>query len=205
MSDIMLCSHNTMTYLPIKDWYLKPFRFMVQCQSLNLEDQITDNVRIFDIRIGYEKNNFVFKHGLTSFKTAKGVVNTLCDTFRYVATFYKEENFWFNITLETSKRDAALEKKFCTLLDELKSIVNNEGLKNVILCGGQTKADWSTIYKFDDIMPYCQQIFASSPTNNNKLCGLYPKMYANKHNHDAYINFDKDEYTALMIDFIEIR
>lgn len=50
-----LASHNSMTYLPIKKWWLKPFRFIAQCQNKTIEEQYQAGVRMFDIRIAFNK------------------------------------------------------------------------------------------------------------------------------------------------------
>ena len=32
-----LGTHNSMSYLPLKKWYMYPFRFMAKCQKLSVD------------------------------------------------------------------------------------------------------------------------------------------------------------------------
>lgn len=63
-----LGSHNTMTYLPVRQWYLKPFWWMARCQSKDIKEQ-SKYTDFFDIRVRFDKNdNPVFAHGLIEYK-----------------------------------------------------------------------------------------------------------------------------------------
>ena len=66
---MILGSHNTMSYLPPKHWWMKPFRFMAQCQRENYVEQYLDGARFFDLRVWFDDaGGIVFKHGLIKFK-----------------------------------------------------------------------------------------------------------------------------------------
>lgn len=66
---MVLGTHNSMTYLPLKKWYMYPFRFMSKCQSKNIDEQYKSGARIFDLRISFTKRGEVeFRHGMTSYK-----------------------------------------------------------------------------------------------------------------------------------------
>ena len=66
----MIGSHNSMSYLPVRQWYLKPFGWMARCQSKTLGEQlITYGVRLFDFRVRFDVcGNLVFAHGPVQFK-----------------------------------------------------------------------------------------------------------------------------------------
>lgn len=66
----MIGSHNSMSYLPVRQWYLKPFCWMARCQSKTLSEQYRYyEVRLFDLRVRFDKNgDLVFAHGPIEFK-----------------------------------------------------------------------------------------------------------------------------------------
>lgn len=66
----MIGSHDTMTYLPAKQWYLKPFKWMAKCQNKSMEEQFNVyGIRLFDFRIKFDKHNKPwFAHGWLKFK-----------------------------------------------------------------------------------------------------------------------------------------
>lgn len=59
-----LGSHNSLTYLPVKQWYLKPFKWVAKCQSKTIDEQFCDyGVRLFDIRVKFNNGEPVVAHG----------------------------------------------------------------------------------------------------------------------------------------------
>lgn len=212
MLDIVFATHNTMTYLPIKQWYFKPFAFIARCQDIDIYSQMALGTRVFDIRVGKYKGKFVFKHGFCAFSYKnKDALTYLCDIFTYIKNCYdNNENFFFSITLETRKRNKKLEKEFISFVDDIFNLLYNvnkhiTSSSNIIICGGQNKADWfSLVPRITDIVPHFKQAFASSPTNKNKLDRLYPKRYAINNNAKLYDTFDPKEYDCLMLDFVEL-
>lgn len=62
-------SHNTMSYLPVRQWWLRPFRAWGRCQRLNLRDQWKAGVRHFDLRIKFDDDGTArFGHGLLTYR-----------------------------------------------------------------------------------------------------------------------------------------
>ena len=47
---IVIGSHNSLSYLPLKHWWQKPLRIFARCQSMTLQEQYDEGVRLFDIR-----------------------------------------------------------------------------------------------------------------------------------------------------------
>lgn len=69
----MLGTHNSLSYLPVKQWWLKPFFWVARCQSLDIEQQYEMGVRYFDIRVRFPKGmtdwrQAVTAHGLITYK-----------------------------------------------------------------------------------------------------------------------------------------
>ena len=58
-----------MSFLPVKQWWLRPFRAWGRCQRLSLAEQWEAGVRYFDMRIKFDsKGRANFGHGLISYR-----------------------------------------------------------------------------------------------------------------------------------------
>ena len=59
-------AHNAWSYLPVRKWWMKPFRFMAKCQSANIRSQyLLHGVRCFDLRIAFDKDDkMLIRHGM---------------------------------------------------------------------------------------------------------------------------------------------
>ena len=72
-------SHNTMSYLPVRQWWLKPFRAWGRCQTKTLEQQWETGVRHFDFRIKFDKDgNASFGHGLITYECDSSPELVIC-------------------------------------------------------------------------------------------------------------------------------
>lgn len=69
---MILGSHNTMTYLKPRKWWMWFGKFMAKCQKLTIEEQYEKGARFFDLRISFiEENGIIkpiFSHGLIDYK-----------------------------------------------------------------------------------------------------------------------------------------
>jgi hypothetical protein len=58
-----------MTYLKPEKWWMKVFNFMSKCQEVSIEQQYDKyGIRVFDLRIAFDKSTPKFKHGLVTYK-----------------------------------------------------------------------------------------------------------------------------------------
>lgn len=55
----MIGSHNTFSYLPIKNKWRKIFKPWYKCQDKNILKQIANGARFFDIRVKFDKKGFL--------------------------------------------------------------------------------------------------------------------------------------------------
>lgn len=67
---MMIGTHNTMSYLPPKRWWMRPLRVFARCQRKSLAEQIAAGVRVFDLRVYRDNGYWCFAHGLVKFKGA---------------------------------------------------------------------------------------------------------------------------------------
>ena len=76
MSEFILGSHNSLSYLPIRHLWQRVCAPWARCQRLTLREQYDAGVRLFDIRVRFDEdrntlfchNNVVFKYGIGDFK-----------------------------------------------------------------------------------------------------------------------------------------
>lgn len=211
MKKLKLASHNTMTYLPVKQWWLKPFAWMAKCQSKELYDQHKAGAIIYDFRvkpiIKFDELNmpyieWQFGHGLITYKLDEKFhdvykVFSALDSY----AFRTPTNVYGRILLEYNKRDAVIEEYFKRLCNYLETT-----MIDTKWCGGQTKADWSTIYNFKNSLPTIVEHYSSMPSNP-KWYGIWPWLYAKLTNNKIIKKCKNDpnfiiKNKSLMIDFI---
>lgn len=188
---MILGSHNTMTYLPVRQWYFKPLFWTARCQSKTLWEQFQYGARLFDFRVRFNKSgDLVFAHGPIEFK---GDVNTVLEDLNSWAQGY---NVYVRIILESNSRmkdQDEQEEHFRYFCESIQ-----EDYKNLIFFGGNRKYDWTVIYDFGTQEPVLDDKYSS--TTGSKLDDLWPWLYARTHNKKLLENgTDKD---VLFIDYI---
>ena len=146
MENVLIGSHNTMTYLPIEcKWYLKPFmwvgnKLFAQCQNHNIYYQIfSRQVRVFDLRVYLGPNNqWNFAHGLAKYQTDYNL-----DRILRILSLY---NFpiYVRILLEKYKNEEECDEfaKMCENIEQT--------YPNITFFGGNRKGDWKKLYQFKD-------------------------------------------------------
>lgn len=63
----MLGSHNSMSYLPIVNWWQRWQKHWCCCQSKTIKEQLAAGVRFFDIRVRFIDNTWHFVHNKIDF------------------------------------------------------------------------------------------------------------------------------------------
>ena len=198
---MILGSHNSMTYLPVKQWYFKPLFWTVRCQSKPLLEQYWNGARLFDIRVRFTKSgDLAFAHGPIEFK---GDVHTVLEDLN---SWAQNDKVYVRVILESNSpmKDQFLQEEhfgyFCEHIQNKYT--------NLTFFGGNRKYDWKRIYDFgteeptlDDKYSSTTDIFGGRPnTLRAKLDDLWPWLYAKIHNKNTLKNgTDKD---VLFIDFI---
>lgn len=191
-------THNSMTYLPVKQWYLRPFKLFAKCQSKGLFDQIHKyNSRIIDLRLyfDYDCYRWCFAHGYINFKNASIIpVLTYIDESR--KSLNDGSEWYVRILLEKVKDD--IEKEwFVDLCSSLEKTY-----PNIKFYGGNYKPDWTKLYTFkNDINDVLNNQWVSSMQSNARWYEkLVPKFYAKRMNKT---NKDNIAEITNIFDFIE--
>lgn len=98
----MLGSHNSLSYLPCRKWWMYLINWAAKCQSKTLSEQFHDGVRYFDIRLKWDsrKETWIIAHGLIEYK---GNIRRVLETLNSLAEFYNEK-IYVRFLLEYNKR-----------------------------------------------------------------------------------------------------
>lgn len=181
-----LGTHNSMTYLKLKYWYLYPFRFMAKCQSMTIQQQYEYGIRYFDLRISFTKDSELeFRHGLVSYKS------NVLEVIEYLNS--QKEPVYCKFCLECAKEDKRQEnlfKYYCEIFEKK--------YRNIKFYGGHSKAK-RDIYTFQVNEPDLEYKFASG--QKPFIDDLWPWLYARMHNRKSKKECKKG---LLILDFVEL-
>lgn len=185
---VKLGSHNTLTYLPVLKWWMKPIKFMAQCQETSIEEQYNKyNVRLFDIRIFFINKKPIIAHGAIKFKgDIYNILNWIngLDDIIYTRIILEE-----NHPNETDE-DEKLFKEFCYEIENK--------YRNIKFFGGRRKYDWLVLFQFKNEDPSLDDKYSS--TTWKIYDDWFPRLYAITHNKkNKLLGTNKD---FLFIDFV---
>lgn len=200
-------SHNSMSYMPVKQWYFKPLRWTFRCQDVSIHDQYYKyGVKLFDLRINFDKDYTpYFAHGMAKFK---GNVYTTINQLNNFAKL-NDDTIHIRIILECNrktKRQNEQEecfKKFCEKIQKEYT--------NLIFFGGNRKYDWEKIYNFNVNDPSLDNKYSSTTellggkhgSLRAKLDDIYPRLYAKLKNKKNIKEGTTKDF--LFIDFVNIQ
>lgn len=205
---MILGSHNTMTYLKPKKWWMWFGKFVAKCQKLSIEEQYKKGARWFDIRLSIPKDKSghlepVFSHGWMDYK---GVYPA--EVFEFLG---KHKDAYCRIVLEKGGRDE--EDLFRFYVYRWMNLYN----MNVVQIA--KKGEWKNLIEPNAKTPLgIKDAYASCNGNYPQyqnlpgilrykswsgllIDDLWPWVYAklnNKKNLERY----KNEDITLLIDFI---
>lgn len=208
---MILGSHNTMTYLPPKKWWMWFGRFMAKCQKLDYKKQYDAGVRFFDFRIFIttDKQGFydpTFSHGLIDFKSPNpenilSYLNTKGDVYcRFIfekGTEEEQKTFegfvrqWVNEYKNLKIVQIKDKKTWKNLLPECVTHPNIQ----IVDCYASSNGSYPQYNKLPGIL-------RSKSWSGLLIDDLYPWIYAklnNKKNLEKY----KDIDGVLLIDFVK--
>lgn len=126
----MIGTHNTMSYLPPKSWWMRLLRVFARCQRKTLTEQIAAGAQVFDLRVYREGDYWSFAHGLVKFKGA----------FLYTTLDVIPDGSVVRIILERGHDDSIAFRNLCECLDSR--------FRNLTFIGGRRKCDWALLYDF---------------------------------------------------------
>lgn len=144
---IVYGSHNTMTYLPIKNWWLFPGLLIARCQNHSIEEQFKKGARVFDLRIYFNTKSmqWEFAHGLINFKSQDDIRKVVQRIYKFTAI--TNSDIYVRLILEKWDSEAECEQfaKMCETFE-----IRYQELKFI---GGNRKGNWKKLYTFQTDVP----------------------------------------------------
>ncbi|MBQ7429418.1 MAG: hypothetical protein IJV29_07090 [Butyrivibrio sp.] len=191
---MIIASHNSWSYLPVRHWWMRPFSFMAKCQRKTISQQYELGVRCFDLRIRLDKNdNPIVAHGLAVYKIKPH------ELLRQLAWLDNKGDVLIRLVHEvrTSKQytqhSRILFREFCNNVITAFSNIHFWGFMNLY----NYNYDYQNTYH-----PSCCENY-SSVMPPKLLDDWYPLLYA-KHNNREILEKGTTK-DILMIDFVDIR
>lgn len=196
-----IASHDTMSYLKPEKWYMRPFHFMGKCQNKDIGFQYRYGVRLFDIRVKWDKKQecWKFAHGSLVFKMTDGKdVDWL---FSWIDC--QNEKCMVRLILEYNKpvkNMSEIDQKFIDACQRWMS-----EYKNITWFEFRRKYDWKKLYTYEgepnvDMYQATSSMTCFLSTKLPWLDDWYPYWYAKIHNKDNILQGTSHEY--LLLDFI---
>lgn len=192
-----LGSHNSLSYLKPRQWWLRPFAWVGRCQSLTIPEQWNHGVRYFDIRIRFKVDKVISGHGLIDYDV------NMWDWLEYLNKRAESEKVKCVVRLMLETKGRNDDARFKCYVKVWKSFY-----PNLIFVGGLRKEPFEVIAEVDSVPEkHCYQLFQdySAKTLWQKLKGIkfpYPRYWAKRKNNEYRQNAKDGVYTIL--DFVEI-
>lgn len=192
---MVLGSHNSWSYLPVKQWYFKPFAFIGRCQSVDIKTQYEYyGVRCFDLRIRFDdKGNLIIAHGYAKYKYSYADLMADLTYLDNKADCYVRVIHEARTMKQYNLNSINYFRGFCLRLCSY--------FTNIKFWCGRNLYDFEIDYNFwTDVS--CDENHAS--VKPPKLIDDWiPWLYAYKHNNDIIKEgTDKD---ILLIDFVNLK
>lgn len=196
MNKFKLGTHNSMSYLPVRKWYMNIYNFIAKCQSKSIEEQIKLGIEVVDIRVKKIDNSWVFAHGLVEYK------GKLSDIFDVISSYNIVNNnkIKVRLILELLEENDRITEEFYILLSLLKHKYKN----SLPLCDCRRKYDWELL-KTPDVNINVIQYVSSMDYLFCKIKIHIPWLYAKIKNKKIFKKLNKeihDESTVYLFDFL---
>ena len=208
---MIIGSHNSLSYLPPKRWWMKPFAFMARCQRVDYTRQYMLGARLFDLRVWFDKDgNIQVRHGRMLYDIGQYGIYKFLRSLERISAWFPDDRCYCRIILEEDAhasrmpyagKSEELFNKFCYMTEKQ--------YPHVKFFGGNRKYDWKVLYDFgnavslDDKYSSTTSLFKSKKRWLAVLDDLCPYLYAKTHNiKNTREGTDKD---CLFIDFVDIQ
>lgn len=200
MNKLKYGTHNSATSESLI-WWQKPFnwlnRLTSKCQSLSIEEQYNNNVRVFNFQVCYYKKEWYISHGLFIYNIK------LLDILKYLKEKSSSNDIiYFQLYLDKSFIVKQNEKEFKVLLELIKAKYLNNGLK-LLIAWVEGKND-EILYRENININLKEYYWTTNWANKyakNILDKLpLPKRWAKKNNNKIVLDLNTK---YLMLDFVE--
>lgn len=189
---MILGSHNSWSYLPVKRWWMKPIAFMARCQSVDIQEQYELGVKCFDLRVRFDKDKLILVHGIIEydyditelFSNLRWLDNQGLCYIRILHDVRNKRQFKNSDSVEFCRVCSMLEKSYT----------------HIRFWCGRNLYDWNKNYDFG-IYPTCEEKYGSV-SGRKWLYAWWPWLYARLHN--KTIRVKETDKKILLIDYVNI-
>ena len=188
---MILGSHNSWSYLPVRKWWMKPIAFMARCQSVDIRTQYEMGVRCFDLRIRYNEDGLIIAHGIIEYDYSIGSLIRDLEWLNEKGDCYVMLLFEARNLCQYNGLDASRFRNFCKHMESYCNTIH-------WWCG-RNLYNWIVEYDFGDD-PYCDEKYGSV-SDLKWLYGWWPWLYARLHNRK---NLKEGSEGILLIDYVNI-
>ena len=197
----MLGSHNSLTYLPCRKWWMYLINWAAKCQSKTLNTQFHDGAKYFDFRVRFKDGKPVIAHGLIEYK---GNIDYMVANLNYLAEYFRE-TIYLRFVLEYNK----IPEDFASQIASLVNLVRYYRGKYPNITYTYIMSKWNeqkvaTYYSKDTDTPTLIHKYSSVLKEKRFL--WIPYWYAklhNKKNRKVFKHVLEDEDSkVLMLDFV---
>lgn len=197
----MLGSHNSLTYLPCRKWWMYLINWAAKCQSKTLNTQFHDGAKYFDFRVRFKDGKPVIAHGLIEYK---GNIGHMVANLNYFAEYFGE-TIYLRFVLEYNKIPEDFASQMASLVDLVRYYRGKyPNITYTYIMSKWNEQKVATYYSKDTDTPTLIHKYSSVLKEKRFL--WIPYWYAklhNKKNRKAFKHVleDKDS-KVLMLDFV---
>ena len=196
----MLGSHNSLTYLPCRKWWMYLINWAAKCQSKTLNTQFHDGAKYFDFRVRFKDGKPVIAHGLIEYK---GNIYNMVANLNYFAEYFGE-TIYLRFVLEYNK----IPEDFASQMASLADLVRYYRGKYPNITYTYVMSKWNeqkvaTYYSKDTDTPTLIHKYSSVLKEKRFL--WIPYWYAKLHNKTFLHKYTKEvssDSDVLMLDFV---
>lgn len=205
---MILGTHNSISYLKPKKWWMKLINFASKCQSLTIQDQWEYGVRYFDLRVCGSIEGECLAHGLIKYK------GDIDDILTYLDNMARNtgNKCYVAINLEEHLHDIFICEPYILYFEEKIKYFKSK-YQSLTICGGYCKGPWrKVVHSIENphmIEKYWE--FNDYKWSDNKfkrfiinLLHFCPEYWAKKDNlkyKKEYKNYNKE--SVLLLDFVQ--
>lgn len=195
----MLGSHNSLTYLPCRKWWMYLINWAAKCQSKTLSRQFHEGVRYFDFRVRFKNDQPVIAHGLIEYR---GNIDKEVATLNYLSKHFNAK-IYIRFVLEFNK----IPEDFATQMADLINLVRYYRGKYPYIIYTYTMSKWNEqeISSYGNNLPHLTHKYSSVLKEKRFL--WIPYWYARLHNKKFLKKYSKEVLSsseALMLDYVNI-
>ena len=194
-------SHDSLSYLKPRIWWMRPFHFVARCQSKTYQEQYEAGARYFDVRLRttIDPNaEPTIAHGIMPFRAKAGFLNEMFGWLDGRST--SDNPIYIRLLYEMPMKDKTkeAEKKEQVFVSLCQKYM--EAYPNLRFCGGQRKYDWKLLVSLPP-HPCSKDLYSSMTWKEwDDWCPWFYAHFMNKKNWEKYKDVQPNCF-ALM-DFI---